>query len=220
MVAKQIVQIFDLCHSLVHKIKEKNLSSRPDMRAQRSADALQKALLKLLEYKTLEQITVRDIAAAAGVNYTTFFRHHGTKEALLDQVASEQMRRLIELTVPVLDTVDIEAANLAVFSYIHENRALWTALLTGGAAGAMREEQLRLSREVAIDRVRRDGKVPVALRVNCTVNVIFETLVWWLDQPPGQYSVEDAAEILNHLIKEGVMELPSSAARQQRAGRR
>jgi AcrR family transcriptional regulator len=47
----------------------------------RTRDALQRALLRLLEVKPLDQITIRDICAVSKVGYTTFFRHHPTKGA-------------------------------------------------------------------------------------------------------------------------------------------
>ena len=167
----------------------------------RSAEALRAGLLHLLEHKPFDQITVRDIAAAAGVNYTTFFRHYPTKEALLHDLASDEMRRLVELTLPVFNEVNVAAANLALFSYIEENRSLWTALLTGGASGALRDEQLRLSQLVAAEfKNDQESWLPLKLGVNCTASIIFETLVWWLDQPTGSYTIAEASEILNRLI--------------------
>lgn len=171
-----------------------------DARAQRTADALRAAFLKLLEKKAMDQITVRAITATAGINYATFFRHHDSKEALLDDLAAGEVQRLVDLTLPVYDTVNMKAGILALFTYVHENTTLWTALLTGGAAGIMREELLRLSRIVAVDRALEESTIPRELRVNCTVSLIFETLVWWLNQPPEQHSPQQATETLASLI--------------------
>ena len=142
-------------------------------------------MLALIERKPLEQITIREIAAEAGVHYATFFRHHPTKEALLDHVAAEQIDRLVALSLPLFDRADSQAAVVALCTYVSEHRILWTALLTGGAAGAMREALLRISRQVAVDRAPREGGLPLELAVNCSVSLIFETLAWWLAQPPA-----------------------------------
>ena len=171
-----------------------------DARARRTAEALEAALLTLLEVKSLDQITVRELAALAGVNYTTFFRHHPSKEALLDHIASDQINRLVELTLPIFDTENVEAAIAALFTYVEKNRALWKALLTGGAAGVMRSEQLRLSRIVATERAQDESWLPIDLGVNCAVSLIFETLVWWLDQPPNRYSIPQMTDILTRLL--------------------
>jgi AcrR family transcriptional regulator len=157
-------------------------------------------LLALIERKPLEQITVREIAAEAGVHYATFFRHHPTKEALLDHVAAEQIEHLVTLTLPVLDRADSRAAVTSLCDYVSEHRTLWTALLTGGAAGTMREALLRISRQLAVERAPKQGGLPVELAVNCSVSLIFETLAWWLTQPQESVSIDQVAKTLDHLL--------------------
>lgn len=181
--------------------------ARQDARIVRTSDSLRNALLRLLDQKPLEQITIREIAAEAGIHYTTFFRHHTTKEALLDDLAADQIARLVELSLPVLDAADTKAAFAALCSYVDEHRVLWTALLTGGAAGTMREELLRVSRRLAVDLAPRDSWLPVELAVNCSVSLIVETLAWWLAQPPERFPPEAAAELLHRLIASSTMQL-------------
>lgn len=186
---------------------ERRPSTARDARIRRTDAALREALLTLIERKPLDQITVREIADEAGIHYATFFRHHAGKEALLDHVAADQMDRLVELTLPVLDTVDSRAAFVALFSYVEDHRAVWTALLTGGAAATMREELLRLSTGLAADRGPNEGWLPVELAVVAAVTLIVETLAWWLRQPPGAHSVEDMARILHRLVEGAALSL-------------
>jgi AcrR family transcriptional regulator len=195
----------DLCDTVAHTPAPPPSSSLPsanlaDPRAQKSGQALRAAMLSLLERKPLEQITIREIAAAAGVHYATFFRHHPTKESLLDDVAADQIDRLVALTLPVLDAVDWQASFLALATYVEEHRILWTILLTGGAAGAMRAELLRVSKEVAVGRAPRESWIPVELAVICTVSLIVEIVSWWLRQPPEALSVAQVAEMLHRLV--------------------
>ena len=130
---------------------------RADPRAVKSRQALCTSLLNLLERKPFDQVTIREIAANAGVHYATFFRHHPTKESLLNDVAADEIERLVALTMPLLDGNDDLAAFLALASYVNEHRALWTTLLAGGAAEAMRAEWLRFSTQVALERAPKDG---------------------------------------------------------------
>src|SRR5581483_38901 len=132
----------------VRKAHQPALFNVQDPRAVRSREALRRAFLELLETKPLDQITIQEITGRAGVGYVTFFRHHGTKESLLNEIAADQIRRLVDLTLPVLDAVDSRAASLALCSYVNEHRALWSTLLTGGAAAVLREEYIRVSAEV------------------------------------------------------------------------
>jgi AcrR family transcriptional regulator len=190
----------ELSDTVAHSAEGAPASSVRDARAVRSSEALQAALLALVERKPLEQITIREIAAEAGVHYATFFRHHATKEALLDQVAAQQIDRLVALTVPVLDSVDSHAAVVALCRYVDEHRTLWAALLRGGAAAAMREELLRISRKLAAERAPAGSWLPVELGVNCSVSLIFEVLAWWLAPRNEGVGSGQVADMLDRLL--------------------
>lgn len=171
-----------------------------DLRMVRTDRSLRQALLALLDRKPFEQISIRDIVAEAGVHYATFFRHHPTKEALLDHVAADQIDRLVELALPVAEAQDERAGFAALCDYVDAHRTLWTALLTGGAAEAMRTELLRVSVTVAAQRPAPELWLPVELGVACTVNLIVETISWWLRQAPDACSPAEVAGILHRLM--------------------
>jgi AcrR family transcriptional regulator len=184
---------------MVHKIHRPHLSTAQDARAVRTREALRGALLSLLDSKPLEQISIRDIAAESGVGYTTFFRHHPTKESLLDDLAAEQIRHLIGLSLPVYEqAADARAAALTLCRYVAEHRPLWTTLLTGGAAAALREEFVRISREVAA-RAPSVGWPPAEIGIILVVSGTIELLAWWLRQDEPM-TVEQIAEIHDRLV--------------------
>lgn len=159
---------------------EDKIANANDPRAIRSREALHQALLTLLETKSLEQITIRDIAAESGVGYTTYFRHYPTKEALFEAVASQQIRNIFELSIPLVATKDMHTASMALFSYVREHAALWTPLLTGGAAGTMRDQFLRHAKAIA--KAYKDPKrwMPPEMGVLLIVSGTIEILTWWL----------------------------------------
>lgn len=88
------------------------------------------------------------------------------------------IREIVSLSVPVLDAKDTLAACLALCSCVAENRKLWTTLLTGGAAGALREEFVRVSREVCENRPRAKEWVPPDIAIILVTSGIFELLAW------------------------------------------
>jgi len=182
-----------------HKILRPHLRTARDARAVRTREALRRALLRLLDLKVLEQITIRDICAVADVGYTTFFRHHATKESLLNDVAAEQIGRLVGLTLPVADTSDTRTASIALCTYVDEHRKLWSTLLTGGAAGAMRDEFLRLSRQIAATRAQPGAWPPPDIATILVVSSTIELLSWWLrDRKP--LTIEQVAEIHERVV--------------------
>ena len=117
-----------------------HLKTAKDARAVRTREALRNAMLQLLAVKSLDNITILDLCQTAGTGYTTFFRHHPSKESLLDDVAAGEIAHLIGLTVPIAVAEDVHAAGVALFNYVNEHRKLWSALLTGGAQVALRNE--------------------------------------------------------------------------------
>jgi AcrR family transcriptional regulator len=170
-----------------------------DARAVRTRQALRSALLLLLESRPLAQITILDICDRAGVGYTTYFRHHPTKESLLDDVAAEEIAHLVGLTLPLAEAANTLTAGVALFTYVDAHRELWSTLLTGGAEGAMRNEFLRISREIAATRGREDHWPPADLVTILVVSSTIELLSWWLRQKKP-LSIEQMAEIHERII--------------------
>ena len=188
----------------VPKINQKEAAAI-DPRVLRSRAGLGQALLALLESTPLEQITIRDIAAKAGVGFTTYYRHYPSKEALLQELAADEIRRMSDLSIPVRDATDSRAACLALCTHVHQQRVLWSALLTG-AFGFVREEMLRQSRELVVGQTQ--GWLPGDLGLVLATSSIVELLAWWLRQPAPP-SVAVMADIMDRIVIAPTM--PASA---------
>ncbi|MDR3417235.1 MAG: TetR/AcrR family transcriptional regulator [Nevskia sp.] len=210
------------------KIYQPHLSTARDARAVRTREALRRALLQLLEVEAFEHITIRHITTEAGIGYTTFFRHHPTKESLLDDLAAVQIRRLIDLTMPQMEITNTRAASEALFAYVDGQRRLWSTLLTGGAAGALRAEFLRISREIAATMPRPGIWPPAEVAIRLVVSGTIELLAWWLRQS-DPISIKEVAEIhdcvvvqpaINNPDIKGAVRSKAEVARNKAAGRR
>ncbi len=173
-----------------------------DARQVRSRNALCGALLELLQEKPFDQLTIREITARARTGYATFFRHYPTKEALLGDVASEEIANLITRTLPILVDTDSLATTLALCGYVDQHRKLWRALLTGGAAAIVREEFIRQARRLVLNmalEMETTEWLPADLGVVYGTGATFDLLAWWLAQEET-YAPEDIARILDRLI--------------------
>lgn len=180
-------------------------STAKDQRVRKTREALHRGLLELLETTPFEKISVREVVDAAGVGYNTFFRHFADKESMLSDIAEEEIRELVALSVPVLDAKDTYSACLTLCEAVAENRNLWRTLLTGGASGALREEFVRLSREVAEKRFRSRDWLPIEVAVRLTTNGTFELLAWWLDGNDAM-SAEQIALIHQRVVMSPVID--------------
>jgi AcrR family transcriptional regulator len=166
---------------------------------QRTRSALCAALLALLEEKPFDQITVREITRTAAVGYATFFRRYADKEALLNDLAAGEISELMSLTVPILFATDSRAASQALCAYVGQRHKLWSALLTGGAAGTVREEFIRQSKQLAATHPNPDTWLPGDLRVVYATGGVVDVLAWWLQQQPRPPE-DQMAEILDRLV--------------------
>lgn len=180
---------------------------RKDARVERTRADLRAGLLLLLENQSFDRITIRKICTRAGVGYATYFRHYPDKEALLNDLAAEEVAELLKRAVPTLFSVDSRAACVTLCSYVDDNRALWLALLTGGAAGTLREEFARQSQKLPADlpSPAPGGRIPVELAVAFGVSSVVEILSWWL-QHRNQFTVEDIADIVNRLVIQPILQ--------------
>jgi AcrR family transcriptional regulator len=170
-----------------------------DARMVRTRAALRDALLALLEEKPFDQISIRDITARSATGYATFFRHYETKAALLNDIATAEISTLIGLSLPVLWAADTRTAARTLCAYVDARHPLWSALLTGGAAGLMRAEFIRQAGEIPPTETNPNSWLPANLRVIYGVTATVEILAWWLSRRDA-YSSEQIAEILDRLV--------------------
>ncbi len=68
------------------------LKPRIDPRIVRTRAALREALATLLRDRTFEELTLQEIAEAAGLNRATIYKHHADKIALLDAWIADDLR--------------------------------------------------------------------------------------------------------------------------------
>ena len=177
------------------------VKERKDARVQKTRAALRDALLALLEERPFDAITIRDLAARAGAGYATFFRHYPDKGSLLADLAADEISALLALALPILDEADTHAACVALCSYVDARRHLWSVLLTGGAAGNLREEFIRQAHQIAAARPTPDDSawLPKEVAVVFGVSGTVEILAWWL-QHGRDHSLEQVAQILDRLV--------------------
>ena len=179
-----------------------------DARARRTMLLLHDALLSLVESKPFDRITVEDIIEKAGVGRSTFYRHFETKEALIDEIATAEIERLVDLTFPLLNAVDSRPSCVALASYVDAHRSLWRVLLNGGASAIMRETFIKLASARASTSIEGfEPILPVELGVVSGVGATIEILAWWMRQP-APVSVEQMAEYLDRLTVRPALDAP------------
>ncbi len=178
------------------------IPSKPDdARVRRSIDALSEAFLALIAKKALVQITIKEITEEAGLSYPTFFRRFSSKEELLEQIAEEEVRNLLRLGHADMGHDPVNSLGRRICEYVQAHRSLWSVLLTGGAAAAMREEFIRVAEKITESQQRLNPWIPGDLGPAFVASGIFEIFAWWMRQP-DDYPLDNVVALFNHLIVE------------------
>ena len=175
-----------------------------DRRALRTKQALHAGLLSLLAERDFADIVIDDILERSQVSRSTYYRHHPTKEALLEFVGTSEIENLVDVALPLLEATDTYASCMALCRYVEKNRALWAALLTGGAAATMREIYARLiysrlSPTPSSTPTMPRPEIPFDLGATWGVAGTFEILAWWLRQDQS-VPIEIVAAYLDRLV--------------------
>jgi len=176
------------------------MSMISDARVVRTRAALREAMMALAEGNPLEAITVRAIAARAGVGYATFFRHYPDKDALLADVADRLIREFLQRVAPLLQARDRRAAARSMCDFVLEHLAIYKALIAGGSGETVRAEMLRQTMlTMAATRQRKpDGPFDDLLLFHL-VSSILNLLAWWL-RHLDEVDAAGMAEIIDRAV--------------------
>ncbi|MET0272712.1 MAG: helix-turn-helix domain-containing protein [Phenylobacterium sp.] len=182
----------------------------------RTRESLRRAMAELAAEAPLDAITIRAIAARAGVGYATFFRHYTDKEALLADVADVLTRDFLRQVAPLLRNKDRRAAARSLCAYVEDRLPIHQALIAGGAGDTVRAEMLRQAMEtVARARPHAPDGPPHGpmddLMLFHVVSAILNLLAWWLR------NLDVDADTMAEIIERTVL-TPVAALRKQPPG--
>ena len=121
-----------------------------DVRVERTRRALQEALFALARERSLDELTIADIAARAGVNRSSFYQHYSDKETLLAD-ALDATAEAAGASLPQLDG-PMHTPPQALFGFLEhvdENADLYRRVL-GSPGSAVVTARLRSRIEVIV----------------------------------------------------------------------
>jgi AcrR family transcriptional regulator len=171
-----------------------------DARVVRTREALRQAMIDLATESALDTITVRAIAARAGIGYATFFRHYVDKEALLADVADMLTQAFLAQVRPLLREKDRQGAARSLCAFVENNLPIHQALIAGGSGETVRAGMLRQTLET-LGRARTSapgGPLDDLLLFHLTSSIL-NLLAWWL-RNFEQVDAETMAEIIERAV--------------------
>ena len=161
---------------------------------------------EMLSCRSIDAISVEEIAQQAGVSRGLIFHYFGSKQGFLLAVVRHLSQEMLDATAPdpALGPLEQLSHSLSAYlDYVTENRDGYVSLLRGSASGdAEMRVVLEQTRTVLTDRVLE--RVPligiprsprVELAVRGWIAMVEEAAITWLRDP--QLSREQLLELLN-----------------------
>ncbi|MGW4354803.1 TetR/AcrR family transcriptional regulator [Nocardia sp. NPDC004582] len=179
------------------------MSSRPDNRAKRvrlSPGERREQLItlgaRMLRERALEDISIGEIAAQAGISRGLLFHYFPTKHDFHLAIVNRANAELLERTTPdpTLSLFDmLHDAIERYIGYVTENRTSYLALLRGPASASPELVALvNATRMALVNRILAEAPIPaddpdrprLALAVRGWIAFVEETTLTWLREEP------------------------------------
>lgn len=186
--------------------------SKLDPRVRRTHQALQQAILALVQEKPYETITIQEITERGDLNRATFYLHYSSKEALLaDSLESHFDAVVARIAAEVGNRPYWEDATSAqiVFEYVAENHELYRVLLGEKGLGHVIHRILGYMSafdEAALAQHVPPGSepiVPLPVLAQQLAGALFALAKWWLENDMP-YSPAEMAEMMRLMCARGV----------------
>jgi AcrR family transcriptional regulator len=189
------------------------VSSGQERRRRRTQRALQNAAIALVGRRGLAEVTVEEIAAAAGVSRRTFFNHFPTKAAALfdpDPSDAERLARLLSVASGSADPWRALQSALVSFVAGHENViVVRRRLIAASPELAQYHRTAHAHVEVAIDHWAHaqpglDDFLATLYAHTAAAIILGSFMSWQPDDPP---------ELLPELLRRGFEQVANGLRR-------
>ncbi len=174
---------------------------KPDPRIRRTNRFIREALIRLIDEKGYDAITVLDITGRADINRSTFYYHYRDKEELLrqtveDMLAMAEKELLLPLRIPSHDPEEERTQLLArLMDHVDANNDYYRIMLSHIPQLGRRLSAMIQQLASPCSGGSASSKLPVKSRDDIWVDAI----VRWLNEPPPRSSEAMARRLLRLL---------------------
>lgn len=164
------------------------------------------ALMTLMQQKTVQEVTVRELTQLAKVSRGTFYFHYTDIYDLLEQIEQSELERLSNLMdsiLPNMQSDEAPAELVALFEYMKGNQEVCFALFGSHADPAYTKRMKGLLADRCLGYVSPSGCSPrQRYLTDFAVNGCFGNVVSWLEAGLSPAPAEMAAitwEAMRHI---------------------
>ena len=178
-----------------------NTAETMDPRILRSRRMLMEALIRLLNRKEFDDISIQEIADEATLNRATFYLHYPDKNALLQAMTAARFRELIARRGLSFSNCDdaLSAIALGVCDYLAETTGCPSQLAKMPLEGSIILVVEGMFREGAANHSMTPGADPELLATTAAWAIFGAARRWY--QTPDRISAEEMANKIEVMVK-------------------
>lgn len=162
-----------------------------DPRIQRTRSSLQTALLQLCKKRDLDDVSISEIAEAAGVNRTTFYQHYPDINTLLadalDSFADDAHAQL-QTALPNFEEVGPGEIILRFLQHLHDNSSLYRKVFNSSSSPVLVARLTQRVSDIAEMGMRAkdfdESEMPIEVAAASQAGAIVGILSAWLKMKP------------------------------------
>lgn len=183
-----------------------------DLRVVRTQKLLEDALLKLIEQKPYEKITIKDISDTAMINRNTFYLHYTDKDALLHEIIRKHLQK-IKRTLPPPDTAfDVQQGTADLLLAIQEDMHFYQLMLKCSTASDISNRMTMVFREQFMRGLKRDYASQAernnnfSMLMQYTLSGVIGVIFMWIESD-GQYTLQEVTNFIRIISNQRISEV-------------
>src|SRR5246500_1545575 len=186
---------------MVDAFQSGHTTENTDPRVLRSRQMLMESLLRLLDRKEFDGISVQEIADEATLNRATFYLHYADKNALLQAMTAARFRALIARRGLSFTNCDgaLRAIALGVCDYLAETTGCPSQLTKMPLEGSIIPVVEDMFQQGAAHHPAQPGVDPTLLGTTAAWAIFGAARRWY--QPPDRIPAEEMAAKIEAMVK-------------------
>ncbi|MBD0379912.1 TetR/AcrR family transcriptional regulator [Paenibacillus sedimenti] len=181
---------------------------KTDRRIVRSRAALRQALLTLMEDKPFTAISITEIVELANYNRGTFYSNYESKEALIDDIISDLIEKLLLSFRAPYEKMEffrvdqLQAHSVMLFKHIYEHSEIYTVFMKSDMLMALREKMFTALKKISTEELVYTNKdIDEELLTIYSLHALLGLIFHWVEsgfKHPPAYMQEQLVKIINY----------------------
>ena len=179
-------------------------TDKPDLRVQRTREAIRKIFEEMICEMDYEQITIKELTERAAINRKTFYLHYNTLDDLLRELQNEMINNFINRTAGLNPSRDIDKITREFFLFHEEYGKLGDRITRNGSYDYISRQMARQIMEQTWEKSWEPlvQKIIMTFVAQSTIAIYKQ---WMADGK--KIPLEEIIELCSKLIRGGINSL-------------